>query len=262
MAFKQDDLIIDRIQYGYAEDFDGNPLYALTQLSEATIEITAESVDATDKDGTLIKRFWRGKTGTFTATNAMLNLNVVGAASGSGKVEATSSASIAMPKLVTVAAGKTLDISGYQTGTVKVNALGTNGALGKAYTLGTAASENEFAVSNSGVLTPPTDANETQFLVRYERDVTNGVAIHNKADKFPGTVRLILKALCVDPCSADTLRACYIVLHSFQVSPEITITLSSDGTLDYTGDLQVDYCSADKALYSIYVAADDEEEDD
>ena len=41
MAFKLDDLIIDRIQYGVAEDFSGNLLYTLTQLNNATINITA-----------------------------------------------------------------------------------------------------------------------------------------------------------------------------------------------------------------------------
>ena len=41
MAFKLDDIIIDRIQYGVAETFDGELLYTLTQLSEGTIDITA-----------------------------------------------------------------------------------------------------------------------------------------------------------------------------------------------------------------------------
>ena len=48
MAFMLDDIIIDRIQYGMAEDFNGNPLYTLTQLADATINITAESKDAVD----------------------------------------------------------------------------------------------------------------------------------------------------------------------------------------------------------------------
>lgn len=63
MAFKLDDLIIDRIQVATAEDFSGNVLYTLTQLQEASISISAESNDVTDKDGNLVKRFWRAKTG-------------------------------------------------------------------------------------------------------------------------------------------------------------------------------------------------------
>ena len=258
MAFKLDDIIIDRIQMAVAEDFDGNLLYTLTQLADATINITAESKDAVDAQGTLIKRFYNGKQGEFTANNAMLNLNIVGAASGEGKVIVSENAKVTskvMPKIMTVKAGTTVELGDYVEGTVVVNALSTNGAMGKAYSL----ADGDFSISE-GILTPPVDENETQFVVKYERNVVEGAYIINKADKFPGTVRLTLKALCVDPCSADTLRACYIVLPSFQVSPEVEISLTTDGQLSYTGALQVDYCSADKALYEIYIAAEDEEE--
>ncbi len=244
MAFKLDDLIIDRIQMALAEDFDGNPLYTLTQLSEATIEISAEAKEAKDKDGTLIKKFWQGKAGTFTATNAMLNLNVIGEASGSGKEVASDTATITMPKIITVKAGATVTLKDYVQGTVKVNALATNGTMGKSYEQAVGASDTEFGLTTAGVLTPPTDANETQYVVKYNRAVKDGVAIRNKADKFPGTVKLTLKALCVDPCSADTVRACYIVLPSFQVSPEVSIGLTTESTIEYKGDLQVNFLFA------------------
>ena len=64
------------------------------------------------------------------------------------------------------------------------------------------------------------------------------------------------------PCSADTVRAMYIEFPSFQVSPEVDITLSTDSGIAYNGTLQVDYCSTDKALYNIYFAPEDTEEDE
>ena len=259
MAFKLDDIIIDRIQYGVAETFDGELLYTLTQLADATIDVTAESKDAVDATGTLIKRFYQGKSGEFTANNAMLNLNILGAASGEGKISASATAAIAMPKIITVKAGETVTLTNFVDGTVTVNALGTNGAMGTAYVKAATASATEFGLTTAGVLTPPTDANETQYIVKYTRNVTSGVAIKNKADKFPGTVKLTLKALAVDPCSADTLRAVYIVLPSFQVSPEVSLNLTTDAQMEYKGTLQVDYCSADKSLYEIYFAEEDEE---
>lgn len=58
------DLIVDRIVEGVAEVISGADagklLYRLTNLQEATIEITADSVDAVDGQGTLIKTFYRG----------------------------------------------------------------------------------------------------------------------------------------------------------------------------------------------------------
>ena len=37
--------------------------YVLTQLQDATVDISAESKESRDKDGTLIKKFWTGKSG-------------------------------------------------------------------------------------------------------------------------------------------------------------------------------------------------------
>ena len=266
MAFKLGDLIIDRIQMGYAEKFDGTPLYVLSQLSDASIEISAESKDTTDKDGVLIKRFWRAKTGTFTATNAMLNLNILAAQSGNEAQIAGSGANepIVMPRIIIAQANETVTLTGYSSGVsdraITVNALDTNGSMGKAYTLGTTASATEFAVSGT-TLTLPTDTNETQYIIKYDRAVTEGVKILNSADKFPKTVKLTLKALCVDPCHADELKGCYIVLPSFQPSPETTIALGGDDTsIDFTGDLQVNYCSATKDLYTVYFCPDDDED--
>lgn len=258
--FKLDDLIIDRIQMATAEDFNGNLLYTLTQLADAEISISSESTDATDAQGTLIKRFYKGKSGEFTANNAMLNLNVIGAMSGEGKKVADASSPITMPKIITVKAGSTATLKDYVTGTVRVYGLSNNGTMGKAYALGDAASATEFALATGGKLTPPTAPDETQYVVKYDRTVQDGAAIYNSADKFPGTVRLTLKALCVDPCSADTLRACYIVLPSFQVSPDVSISMQTDAQLAYSGALQVDYCSGNKTLYEVYIASDDVED--
>lgn len=52
MSFKLGDKIYKEILYFYAEDKGtGIPQYVLTQLSDANIEITAESTDVTDKNG-------------------------------------------------------------------------------------------------------------------------------------------------------------------------------------------------------------------
>lgn len=265
MSFTLDDLVIDRIQMATAENSKGDLLYTLTQLSEATIETTAESKEAKSAEGSLIKKFYQGKAGTFTATNAMINLNVIGAASGTDKVVASFDAKIQMPKIVIVNKGtKSIKLvdgvnESLVDASIRVNALGNNGAMGKAYTLGTStASATEYTLSNN-TLTLPTDDTADRFVVKFERNVANAVKITNASDKFPGTVKLTLKALAVDPCEPDTLRACYIIIPSFQVSPELSITLSTEGTLDYSGDMQISYCSADKELYTIVMCGDDEE---
>lgn len=277
MGFNLGDIIVDRVQYGYAETIEtaskpSELLYTLTQLQDVSINITADSTDAVDNQGTLIKRFWKAKTGELSANNAMINLNIAAAAAGEGSVT-SADGELTMPKIVTVHQNKegTAEIELCKTEkaanivaeSIRVNDFSNNGTSGKAYAKGdgTDASEAEFVYSD-GKIKLPKVAGGT-FIVKYERKIEKdkGARIINKGDKFPSTIRLTLKALVVDPCSVDTLRAAYIVIPSFQVSPELEISLTTDGQLPFNGVLQMDYCSAEKALYEIYYAEDDEEEE-
>lgn len=141
--------------------------------------------------------------------------------------------------IVKIAANATATLPGYVDGSAKVNYLFNNGTMGdavaaNAYTIATADGVTTF--------TAPAESSDSaidRVIVRYDRDATSGVAVLNKADKFPQTMRVILKVLIVDPCDASTLRAAYVDIPSFQPSPEATITFSSEGTIDFSGDLQV-----------------------
>lgn len=278
--FMLDDLGIDRILSGVAlTTTDDQVLYRLSQLSDATIETTSETKDITDAQGTIVKRFYRAKQGTLSANNAMLNLSILGAQAGSGKQLATDDNIITMPavkvfakpgadnKPVTLPGGDIVE------GSVIVTRVANNGTLAqdimldgtvaaKKYTVSpTTAGADTFMITGNS-LTLPTDKDATQFEVVYKRRVKSGVAIANKADVFPGTVHLILKALAIDPCEASKLRGIYIDIPSFQISPDVNIQIGGTDSqqLPYNGSLQVDYCSADKALYRIYAAEDDVEQ--
>lgn len=264
MAFTLDGIVIDRIQLGIAENVAGTKLlYTLTQLQEATIETTAESKEATDKDGVLIKKFWQSKAATLSATNAMMDFNILGEQAGSGKQVATEAKPIVMPKVVIVAAGtSTLDISGYVAGTVCVNAIANNGTMGDVFTAATEADTTHYSISTSGevsTMTMPTD-NTLKYIVKYDREVTSGAMIDNRADQYPGTIKLTLKCLAIDECSPDVVRACYVVFPSFQIDPETSVQLTTDATFDFKGDAQVAYCDGNKQLYYICMAEEDEEE--
>lgn len=258
MAFKLDDIIIDRIQMAIATDTNDTEMYyVLTQLSEANIEITAESKEARDKDGTLIKKFWTGKSGTFTATNAMINLNVIGEASGSKKQALA--ASDLFPAIKTGKPGEVVATPYLSEGTLKVHVIGNNGTMGDNVT--SKATATGYGTEGATVTLPQDIEGATKFVMEYQRTNPSAVVIRNQADKFPGTVRLVMKVLAIEPCSPDKLRAGYLVLPSFQVSPEVNVSLTTDATLDYTGDLQVNYCGTEKTLYEFYWAEDDIEEE-
>lgn len=229
MAFTIDGIVIDRIQMGIAEKMDGTPLYTLTQLTDATISVTAESKEAKDANGTLIKKFYTGKAGTFEAKNALVDFNILAEGTGSPKKVASGLNKIAMPGVKTVTQGtKTVTLKGIKADApVSVIGVAGNGTMISTYTKDTSAQKDKYALSDT-TLTLPTDTTPATFVIKYEREVESGVEVTNRTDKFPGTIKLTLKALAVDPCDASTVRSCLIVLPSFQVSPEVSVSLTTD----------------------------------
>ncbi len=258
MAFKLGDIVIDRIQFGVLENSKGI-FSVLTQLSEATITTSAEAVDAVDARGNLVKRFYRAKTCEFTATNAMNNLSLIAAAGGSDPEIATEEAKIAMPKIIEVAKGGTATLTDFVDGTVYVYGMSGAGTLGDPYEKGDAATVDKYALTEGGEFTPPTAEGVDRYLVKYVRNVANGVVVRNIADKFPGNCQMTLKVLAVDPCAPDELRAGYIEFKSFEPSSDMEFSLSTEGTLNFSGSAAVDYCSPMKELYAFYWAEDDDE---
>lgn len=275
MAFKLGDVIVDRLQFGYGAKSNGTPLYALTQLTQANIDITAESTDINDKDGNLVYRKYTGKKGEVTATNAFLNLAVVETISATDAEIATADKGIVMPMIQIVKAGETLDVTGFVEGSIHVNALSTKGSMGKdEFKKGSAASATEYAINHtdasgdpdntpaSDVLAPPTADGETQYIVKYKKTIKSGAKITNSGKKFPKSHELFFKALVVDKCETDVLKAAIIHIPSFMPSPEFSLALQGGDsqTMDYKGSMMLNACSTDGELFSIYYI--DEEEDD
>lgn len=255
--FKLGDKIYKEILYFYTEDLSTElPLYVLTQLSESNVELTAEATEVKDKNGNLVKKIWKSKSGTFSATNAFVNMNVISASSGSTPIFASKDNKVIMPRMLHVAAGTVLDIQNYIAGSVKVAQYFGDGSIGKVYTLGETASEDSFAIStDTSKLTLPTDAEADMFFVKYLREVESGALISNRADEFPNSVRAIMKATYYNPCKKGELKADYIEFPSFQVSPETKFPISADSaTMDFSGDLEIEYCGSEKVLYNIYDA--------
>ena len=255
MAFKLGNFNIDEILYGVAQNFNDDLLYTLDQLSSASIELSSDPTEFTDKKGNVVRTVYKQKSGTFTATNAFLHVDIMNMASGSAVQEATESAPVEMPKIEIVAAGSKVTLKDAIEGTVKVIGLFGSGANGKALTQSTAAdyTAGTFALAGDVVTVPAASADApVQYLVKYQRNAKGGIKLTNSADIFPDTVRLTLYCSYVDPCS-DTLRPCYVFLPSFQADPSCTISLDKETQeMDFNGTLQVSYCSADKALYYIY----------
>ncbi len=181
--FAINDIVIDRIQTAVAMNSAGEVLYTLNQLNNATIETTSESKEARDKDGTLIRKIYTGKSGTFTATNALLNVNVIAEGTGSAKNVATEAAPLNAPFIKRVKVGtESVEISGLKEDTVKVIGETADGAMVTTYTKDTAAGADGFAVAG-GKISLPTDDGVGTFVITGERTITAGTSVQNRSTK-------------------------------------------------------------------------------
>lgn len=261
MAFKLGNFAVKEIIYGVAQDFSDNILYTLDQLTSSQIEISSDPTQITDKRGNVIRNIYRSKTGTFTATSALLSPAVLQAQSGTLAEVASDDNLILMPRIEVIAPGKSLDVSSAKEGTIHVIGIYNNGANGKVLTAGTTAVvDKTYAYDETlKTITVPAKADDApdMYLIRYTRSRNDGMKIVNTADKFPDTIKLTLYAAIMDPCS-DTYKSAYIVLPSFQPDPSTTISFDSENqNVDFRGNLQIDFCGCEKALYYIYFDNDD-----
>ncbi len=253
MAFKLGNHYIDEILYGVAEK-NGNIEYALDQLSSASIEISAESTDITDKKGNIIRTTYRSKTGTFTATNALLHPAAINAQSGSPikYASAGEGGAIVMPKIMVAAAGEEVTIGEYTQGSVRVIGLFGNGANDVALDAEAVAAAITGTGANTKLQLPKTDGGPTQYLVKFERSVTSGAMLQNTTAVSSDLVKLTLFCAMGDPCE-DSLRPCYVVIPRFAADPSMTISLDAETQeVDFSGNLNVDYCAGTSSLYYIY----------
>ena len=264
MGFKLGNYAVKEVIYGVAQDFNGNLLYTLDQLTNAQVEVSSDPTEITDKRGNIIRQIYNNKTATFTATSALASPVLLNANSGSAIEYASSTNTIVMPNIVTVAPGGTLDITEAKSGTVKVMGIynnGANGAVLTSITSGTPTYDDATGTytyledtSAHTIKMPSGNDTPSLYLVKYDYDAEGGMKMTNLADKFPKTVRLTLYCAVMDPCS-DEYKAAYLYLPSFTPDPSVTVSFDSENQeVDFNGSVNLDFCGTEKLLYAVYFA--------
>ena len=252
--FRLGNFTIDEVLYLVNESLAGELIFTADELSSAQIEISAESTDVTDKNGNIVRTKYRAKTGTFSATNAMLHPALMNASSGSPLENADATNLIQMPRIVVVEAGQTVDISDFEAGTVKAIGLFGNGANGdplSAADIAACMAGGQFTAPAAGQGLP------IQYLIKYERKVDSGIKLINDAETFPEATKTTLKCSYIDPCG--DLAMCYVVLPRTVFDPSMTLSFDVENvTLDISAALNIDYCATTKGLYYIYFPESDE----
>lgn len=257
MAFVLNGIMIDRLVEGVATGSAGM-LYVLKNLQDVSITTTANTKEKQDAQGNTIRTFYTGKTGNLEGNNVFLDLAVLGETTGSGLELASATKKLKVPfiqEYTTSTANATVE--GIVEGTLQIVGIDANGTILEKYTKDTTAAKGKYALA-ANKITFPTEVEDgvLTFLVKCEREVTSGGKVTDSSNKFPKSCELLLKGIVATTCEEDT-RVIYIKIPRFLVSPEVNLTFSTDSTMPFSGKMEVNYCSTDKELYSIYYAEDE-----
>lgn len=261
MAFDVRDFVIDRIRRGTMfSDTTGEVLWTVTQVRDASLTMSSETAEATDALGNTIVQFDRSKSAEFSGTNALWNLGLSAAQFGNEKVVANETNKIRTPmyEQLVVANGK-ITLAHVPAGTTGaeikyIYALNGDSSLGTRYTLGTAASDTEFALdAATKTITVPTGVTGN-IAVFYDYDAEQAVMLEANASEFPKAGKFVLEVIGKDTCDKTATYVAYIVFPNAKLKSDFDLSFTTDGGHPFSMEMMQDYCDLEKRLFNIYIA--------
>ena len=238
--------VVDRIVRAVGKSKQDEVLFAINQVTNASLNVTSETAEAVDALGTPIAIFNRAKTAEFSAENALFDLNLMATQAGSKKLTSEKDAIVA-PAFETVENGA---LKHTPIGDVKFYAMNRDGSMGDPIKVSADGGEDGGVVVTG---TTVTGLPEGQVMAVYEFNAENAVAVINSATEFPKACELVLEVLGCDVCNQEELIYAYVIFPNFKISPDFDWSIATDGTHPFSGQAMQDYCDAQKVLYKVVI---------
>lgn len=257
--FDINNFTIDRIIRGMMiSTDDGSVMWSINQITNPSLSVTTESVDAVDALNTPIMTFDRSKSAEFTAENSLFDLGLAAAQFGEQKLVASETAKIIVPIF------EEIDVTGETTVTLKhapkgiipfVYSLKEDGTLSAKYTNASSATATDFVhAENATEITIPTGLTKgSRLFVQYEYESEAAVAVNNTAVNFPKMGKYIMEVLGADVCNPTKLIHAYVVFPNAKLLGDVDLTFTTEGTHNFTIKAQQAYCDSEKKLFSILI---------
>ena len=261
MAFDLNNFLIDRVRRGTMfSDTTGEAMWSITQIKDASLNMTSETADVTDAIGNVITQFDRSKNAEFSGTNALWDLGLSAAQFGSEKQVASSTSKIVTPiyEQLVVADGK-ITLSQVPVGVTGAEVkyiYGLNGdsTLGTKYELGESATATTFTLdASSKTITVPTGVTGN-IAVFYDYEAEEAIMLKNNAVDFPKAGKFILEVIGKDTCDKTATYVAYIVFPNAKLKTDVDLSFTSDGGHPFSMQMMQDYCDLEKRLFNIYIA--------
>ena len=245
--------VVDRILRAVGKSKEDEVLFAINQVTNASLNVTSETAEAVDALGTPIAIFNRAKSCEFSAENALFDLNLMATQAGSKKISAADGEPIVAPAFDLVEDGKIKHMP-KDKDAAKFYYVNGDGSFGEeisraGVTIADEADE-EGKVAVTGL---PTLEDGEQIMAVYEFEAINAVAVVNSATEFPKACELVLEVLGCDVCDQEELIYAYLIFPNFKISPDFDWSIATDGTHPFSGQAMQNYCDAKKELYKLII---------
>lgn len=235
--------VVDRIIRAVGKSKEDEVLFAINQVTNASLNVTSETAEAVDALGTPIAIFNRAKTAEFSAENALFDLGLMATQAGSKKISASTDAPIVAPAFDLVEGG-VLKHTPVNADAVKFYNVNGDGSMGEEIV--------RTGVTIEGTTVTGLPEN-TQVMAVYEYNAENAVAVINSATEFPKACELVLEVLGCDVCNQEELIYAYLIFPNFKISPDFDWSIATDGAHPFSGQAMQNYCDAKKELYKLII---------
>lgn len=257
-------IVIERIRRAVMLSSDnGEVMWSINQITEPSLNITADNAEAVDALGTPIVQFDRAKSAEFSASNSLFDLSLLAAQSGTAVDTASSSNKYNVPYFdevkITTADSMTLTQTPV-TGSLKfVYLMNGDGTLGDKFEVGESASGNTVSLSGKTVTFASGKATVGSYFFafyEYEVDGASGKGADRviaTATNFPKAGKLVVEALGVEPCNVSVMHAMYLCFDNAKLTSDLDVTFGTDMTHPFTIRCMQNYCDHEKKLFTVVV---------
>ena len=265
MAFNLNNFLIDRVRRGTMfSDTTGEALWSITQIRDASLNMTSETADVTDAIGNVITQFDRSKNAEFSGTNALWDLGLSAAQFGSEKQVADSINKIVTPAYEQlVVKDSKIELAHKPVGVIGaeikyIYALNSDSTLGTKYEIsgsGSATSTTFTLDATAQEITVPTTVKEgSNIAVFYDYEAEEAVMLQNNAADFPKAGKFMLEVIGKDTCDKTATYVAYIVFPNAKLKTDMDLSFTTDGGHPFSMQMMQDYCDLEKRLFNIYIA--------
>lgn len=255
--------VVDKVRHAAAFNrLTNEMMYHLTEVQNPSLGSSADSKQCIGADGAPIMTLYTAKNATFSAESALLDFGLMAAQYGTEMEDATQESTIVFPHIQEAVLKDqqtelVLDFVpvGEAGAEIKYIYVTNPGTVATRFELGEAASATAFVLdaANKKITLPTGLKAGDNVFVYYEYNATSGARILNSANNFPKACKFVLDVLGHDVCNKDVMYAAKILFRNAELSPNVDITLATDGNHPFEIQANQEYCSTEKGLFEIFI---------